>query len=183
MSRLPAVDPATATGRAAELLPAVQAAFGTIPNFAKVMANSPAVLGGYLQLSATFGAGVLPFALRELLAIAVAEANTCTYCLSAHVYVARHVAGVPDGEIAAARRGDGDDPRTRAVLRLALAVNAGRGHVADADFAEARAAGLGDEEIAEIIGNVALNVLTNYYNSATDVEVDFPVVVPGQPLT
>jgi len=40
----------------------------------------------------------------------------------------------------------------------------------------ARAAGLSDSEIAEVVGNVALNVLTNYFNKAADVDIDFPLV-------
>ncbi len=39
-----------------------------------------------------------------------------------------------------------------------------------------RTAGASDEEIAETIGQVALNVLTNFFNKAADVEIDFPVV-------
>lgn len=39
-----------------------------------------------------------------------------------------------------------------------------------------RAAGFSAGEIAEIIADVALNVLTNYLNEATDVDIDFPVV-------
>ena len=31
-----------------------------------------------------------------------------------------------------------------------------------------------------LVGHVALNVLTNYFNKAFDVEVDFPVVEPQQ---
>jgi hypothetical protein len=39
-----------------------------------------------------------------------------------------------------------------------------------------RAAGFRNGEIAEIIAHVAPNVLTNYFNIATDVEIDFPKV-------
>ena len=45
------VEPATATGKAAELLATVQKALGLTPNMTKVMANSPALLQGYLALS------------------------------------------------------------------------------------------------------------------------------------
>jgi hypothetical protein len=42
--------------------------------------------------------------------------------------------------------------------------------------APAPAAGLSDEEIAETIGHVAVNVLTNYFNKAAGVAIDFPAV-------
>jgi hypothetical protein len=40
--------------------------------------------------------------------------------------------------------------------------------------AEVRQAGYGDAEIAEIVGHVPLNVLTNYFNTVAQIEVDFP---------
>ncbi|MDA0660934.1 MAG: hypothetical protein O3C60_19200 [Planctomycetota bacterium] len=44
MQRLNSVNPQIATGRTKELLDTVQQTFGMIPNTARVMANSPAVL-------------------------------------------------------------------------------------------------------------------------------------------
>lgn len=179
MNRLPTVDPATATGPAAALFPAVKAVFGAIPNFAKSMANSPALLKGYLDLFGALSAGVLPYVLREKIALAIAEANACAYCLSAHSYLARNVANLPGREIEAARRATSGDQRTAAALRFAVLVNSTRGNVADAEVAVVRRAGFSDEEIAEIAAHVALNTLTNSFNSLAGVEVDFPVVTPG----
>ncbi len=51
-----------------------------------------------------------------------------------------------------------------------------KGRVSDADFAAVREAEFSDGEIAEIIAHVALNVFTNYFNTAAEVEVDFPKV-------
>jgi hypothetical protein len=51
-----------------------------------------------------------------------------------------------------------------------------RGGVTSADLDAVRAAGWSDADIAEIVGNVAVNVLTNYFNKAADVDVDFPLV-------
>ena len=41
---------------------------------------------------------------------------------------------------------------------------------------ELRDAGYDDGEIVEIISNVALNVLTNFFAKATHVDIDFPEV-------
>ncbi|MDX3757990.1 hypothetical protein [Streptomyces sp. AK02-04a] len=51
MSRLPQIQPAEATGATAEALAEVRAALGAVPNMAKVMANSPALVKGWLALS------------------------------------------------------------------------------------------------------------------------------------
>ncbi|WP_432524901.1 carboxymuconolactone decarboxylase family protein [Kineococcus sp. SYSU DK006] len=176
MSNLPLVDPATATGKAADLLAAVQRGLGVTPNMTKAMANSPALLDGYLALSGALAKGKLKAATRERLALAVAQDNACDYCLSAHTYIAEHAAGLSADDITAAREGDNDDPRTAALLTFATAVNTTRGDVSAADLDAVRAAGAGDEEIAEVIGHVALNVLTNYFNKAAGVDIDFPVV-------
>ncbi|WP_326569369.1 hypothetical protein VSH64_47860 [Amycolatopsis rhabdoformis] len=42
---------------------------------------------------------------------------------------------------------------------------------------KARAEGVTDEEVAEIVGQVALNVLTNYFTVLSGVDIDWPVVV------
>jgi len=61
-----------ATGKARELLEAVQAKLKFAPNMTRVMANSPAVLEAYLSFSAALASG-LPATLREKLALDVGE--------------------------------------------------------------------------------------------------------------
>ena len=176
MSNLPLIDPASAPAPVADLLAAVQRNLGVTPNMTKAMANSQALLGGYLALSGALGKGVLTPAVREQIALAIAQDNGCSYCLSAHSYLAEHVTHLGTDDIAAARRSEATDPKTAALLSLATAVNATRGKVGADDLDDVRAAGGTDEEIAETLGHVALNVLTNYVNNAAGVEIDFPVV-------
>ena len=178
MSKLPQIDPATATGAAAELLAEVQKALGVTPNMTKVMANSPALLKGYLALSGALGAGVIPAPVRERLALATAEANGCEYCLSVHTYVGAQVAHVDADALERARSGESADPHIAALLALSNAVLSGRGAVGDAELEAARRAGVTDAEIGEVVGHIALNVLTNYFNILTQVDNDWPVVTP-----
>ena len=76
--------------------------------------------------------------------------------------------------------GDGVDPSWCGgeVLSFARSILATRGGVSASELAAAREAGLGDAELSEIVGHVAVNVLTNYFNRAFGVDVDFPVVEP-----
>jgi uncharacterized peroxidase-related enzyme len=175
MSRLNAIEPSAATGKAKDLLDAVKAKLGIVPNMTKVMANSPAVLEGYLGFSGALGAGLLDAKTREQLALITAQNNHCDYCLSAHTAIAKMV-GLKPEEIAESRLGHGSSPRATAALKFATRVLDQKGAISDADLAEVRAAGFSDGEVAEIIAHVALNVLTNYFNIATDVEIDFPRV-------
>jgi AhpD family alkylhydroperoxidase len=143
------------------------------------MAQSPRVLEGYLSLSGALSRGLLSPKLQEQIALAVAEANACNYCLSAHTALGRR-AGLSDEQLSTSREGRAADAKANAALRFALAVLERRGGVTDQEFARARDAGFSDAEIAEIIAHVALNVLTNYFNRAAETEIDFPMVTAGQ---
>lgn len=176
MSSLPLVDPQTAPADVAPLLADVHRSLGVTPNMVRAMANSPALLRGYLALSGALAKGRLRPAVREQIALAVAQGNSCDYCLSAHTYLAEHVARLSPQAIESARKADADDSRTAALLRLAAEVNDTRGAISEGLLDATRTAGVSDEEIAETLGLVALNVLTNYFNKAAEVEIDFPHV-------
>ena len=178
MSTLSQIDPATATGRAKELLAEVQSTLGVTPNMTKAMANSPALLQGYLGLSGALSGGVLSAGVRERLAVATAEYNRCSYCLSAHTYIGTNLANVDAEELERARHALSIDPHIDAMLTLSDAIVRGRGVVGDTALQAARDAGVTDAEIAEIVGHIALNVLTNYFNILADVDIDWPVVNP-----
>ncbi|WP_067722872.1 carboxymuconolactone decarboxylase family protein [Nocardia yamanashiensis] len=176
MSRLPLIQPDTASGKAADLLAGVQKALGVTPNMTKAMVNSPAVLEAYLGFSGALGSGALSAGIRERIALLVAEENGCDYCLSAHSYIGANIAKLSIEEIEASRHGDSVDPKAAAVLTFATAVVRTRGGVEEADIKSAQAAGLTDGEITEVIANVALNVFTNYLNKAVETDIDWPVV-------
>lgn len=142
----------------------------------KTMANSSAVLEGYLGLSGALGHGALPPKLREQLALVVSEDNGCGYCRAAHSAIGKMVGLSPEA-IADARHGTSQDTKVQAALKFARAVTQKKGRVSDADLAEVRTAGYNDGEIGEIIAHVALNVFTNYFNETANTEVDFPKVV------
>lgn len=175
MSRLPAIQTENATGKAKELLEGVQAKLKITPNMTRVMANSPAVLQGYLAFSGALAGGTLEPKLRELIAVEVGEQNSCQYCVSAHTAIGK-MTGLSDSEIEAARDAKSASAKNAAALKFAREVVVKKGQLTDADFEGVRKAGFSDGQIAEIIAHVALNVFTNYFNNATEVEVDFPKI-------
>lgn len=119
MSRIETVNPALATGKAKELLDAVQAKLGMTPNLMRVMANSPAVLDAYLKFSGALAVGALTAKERERIALAVGQANSCDYCLSAHTALGK-MSGLTASEILDARRGKADDSKAGAILAFAI---------------------------------------------------------------
>jgi len=52
------------------------------------------------------------------------------------------------------------DARTAALLDLAVAINQSRGRISDQRLVAARAAGIVDAEIIEVVAHVAFNVFT-----------------------
>lgn len=177
MSRIHQITPDSATGNAKELLDAVKGKLGLVPNLTRAMANSPAVLEGYLGLSGALGKGSLSAKNREQIALTVGQANHCDYCLAAHSAIGKMVGLTPD-QILDSRRGTAIDPKADAVIRFARKLVDERGRVSDADVAEVRAAGLNDGGIAEVVANVALNIFTNYFNHVAETDIDFPKVEP-----
>jgi uncharacterized peroxidase-related enzyme len=171
---IPTVEQAPAASR--PLLDVVHKQLGVVPNLMKMVGNSPAALEGYLSLNAALGKGVLPIALRERIALAIAEFNACEYCLAAHSYLAANLAKISATEIASARDGFSNDPKMEAALQFARRVASQRGKIGDRELTTLRAAGFDDAGIVEIVLNVTLNVLTNYINNVAQTDVDFPKV-------
>lgn len=175
MPRIAPIDVPNADAGVQATLSAVKAKIGMVPNLFTTFARSPAVLNGYLALSESLGAGVLTAKQREIIALAVGQVNECQYCLSAHTLMGKG-AGLSAEGIRKAREGGAESDFDAAVAAFARRVADTRGQVANADLAAARSAGLGDAHIIEVIGNVAINVLTNYTNNVALTDIDFPKV-------
>ncbi|WP_454197098.1 carboxymuconolactone decarboxylase family protein [Nocardia sp. Marseille-Q1738] len=175
MSLVPLVERESATGTVKDQLDRIHAAFGTVPAMFRAVANSPAALTSMWASFGAFGGGTLGPALSEQIAVAVANRNSCEYCLAAHTALGGK-AGVSRAALEAAQTGQSDDPRTAALLGFALKLVEERGQVTAEDVQAVRDQGWSDEHIVEVIGQVGLNLFTNYINVALAVPVDFPTV-------
>ena len=144
-------------------------------NIFRGMANSPAVLDGYLKFSGALKRGKLDARMREAIALVVGQTNRCDYCLAAHTMFGKG-AGLDDNAVREARLGRSSDKRMNAVITLAKLLLDKKGNVSDTEIPAARDAGLNDGEIAEVVANVALNIFTNYFNHVNQTEVDLPKV-------
>ncbi|HCS64203.1 MAG TPA: alkylhydroperoxidase [Cellvibrio sp.] len=176
MSRLHIPSVETSPVASVPLLDAVKKQLGVVPNLMKLVGNSPAALEGYLSLNGALAKGSLGTKTGERIALAIAEINRCDYCLSAHTYLAAHVAKLDAAEINANRNGLSNDAKADSAVRFAASVAQQRGHVSTDEVQKVKAAGYSDAEVVEIVLHVALNTLTNYINSVAETEIDFPVV-------
>jgi uncharacterized peroxidase-related enzyme len=175
MPRLTPIDPASATGDAKVLLDGVQKKLGVTPNLIRTFANAPSALKAYLGFGEALAGGRFDAKSREAFALAVAGANDCEYCASAHTAISKSLK-VDDVEIDRRLGGRSADPGLDAALVFARKIVDKRGRVSDDDIATVRAAGHDDGAIAEIVANVAVNIFTNYFNHVAETDVDFPKV-------
>lgn len=173
MARITQVSDDAATPHAATLFTAIKGKLGMVPNLYRVAANQPAVLAGMLGLNEALAGGSFDARTREAIALAVAGANSCDYCASAHAAISAGLKVSPEA-IDAHLGGRSDDPRVAAILRLALAIVQARGLVTDAELTAARDAGLSEADIVETVANVVANIFTNYINHVAETDIDFP---------
>ncbi|MDT0615689.1 carboxymuconolactone decarboxylase family protein [Streptomyces lancefieldiae] len=163
MPRLSRLTPDTAVGASRDLLADLVSRHGQVGDMVATMAHSPAVLGGYLQLSRAMGRAKLDRRISERVSIAVQVLQGCGLCLDAHVGAARAL-GVGEEEIERARAGTSADPAIAAVIALALRVHREPASITDDQVTALREHGFSDRAIADVVGVVALNILTGAFN-------------------
>ncbi|GAA3899258.1 carboxymuconolactone decarboxylase family protein [Halomonas cibimaris] len=176
MSRLPLLSREKADDKSAPALASVQQKLGMLPNFFAGMAHHSGTLNAFLAAQQAMTADSrLSAAQREMLALAVANANGCGYCVSGHTVSAR-AAGVSAEAAMQAQAGKAKTAYDQALLDVALAVLEKRGHLSDEALRAAREAGLDDATLVEIIGLVSVNSLSNWLNNVIRPAIDFPEV-------
>ena len=170
MNRINPLSLEQATADTRPLLEGVQKKIGFLPNVFKTLAHAPAVLAAYLQQSVALGKTSLSAGDKEAIFLATSQVNGCDYCLAAHTLFAGK-AGLSAPDILSARQGE-----LNAYAALARQITDRRGHLSSEQIEAARAAGIDDAKIIEVIAHVASQTLTNYLNNVALTEIDFPAI-------
>ncbi|MEM8709779.1 MAG: carboxymuconolactone decarboxylase family protein [Planctomycetota bacterium] len=173
MSNINALTIDSAPAASQPLLEAVKAKMGKVPNLLGTLAHAPAGLQSYLGLSEALGGGLFSGGEREIIALAIGEANQCDYCLAAHTMIGG-MNGLDSETMQKARAGGLGDAKLEALAALAREITATRGRPSATSLDTFRSAGWTDGHVIELIAHVALNTLTNYVNEALGTEIDFP---------
>jgi uncharacterized peroxidase-related enzyme len=181
MSRIPIPTLEQAPAGSQSMLAELGNQLGTVPNLYRIVATSPSALEAVLDFHDALSKGALDTLTAERIALAVAEANTCDYCLSAQIYRVRKGAMLDDAEITANRNGASNDIKADAAVRFAAKLTRQRGQIGDADVLAVQRAGYSNAEIVEIIAHVAFNSFTNTVNEALQTDIDFPKVGARKP--
>lgn len=167
--RFQALTPETAPAKAKDALAEIAERRGGAGPMTRMMANSPALLRGYLDLSRAGKRVGLDRALSERISLAVQAEVGCAYCIRAHSRAARGL-GIPEAEIEAALEARSPHGRVEALLDFAVGVLRAPAAITDRDVEQLRAIGYSDRDLADVVLLVALNQLTGSFNLVAGLE-------------
>jgi uncharacterized peroxidase-related enzyme len=153
-------------------LRALEQGLGFVPNLAATMAESPALVNGFVDLRKTLAGGELTGVEREIVALAVSLENDCDYCMAAHSTFA--LMQKADREaVSAARQGDEpDDPKLAALYRYARSLVAKKGHVTRELSQALLDAGYTRAALFEVVAQVGHTTLANFAHSISKAPLD-----------
>jgi uncharacterized peroxidase-related enzyme len=153
-------------------LEGLQRGLGFVPNLAAVMAESPTLVTGFVELRQTLAGGELTPVEREIIAIAVSRQNDCSYCMAAHSTFA--LMQKADAEaVSAARAGiEPQDARLAALYTFASALVAKRGHVSPEDVHALLDSGVSPAALLTLVAQVAHTTMANLVHNVADVPLD-----------
>ncbi|CAI8333580.1 MAG: Uncharacterised protein [Hyphomonas sp. TMED17] len=174
MTRLTAASQAQLDANT-DLLKMASAAMGFQANSLRIMARRPAILKGFMALSAAILGpdGLIDARLRQMIAHVTSKAAGCKYCQAHTAHSAVH-RGFSTEKIEALWAFESHplfSPAERAALQLAQAAGSVPNQATDEDFRQLELYYSGDE-IAEIVAVIALFGFLNRWNDtlATDIE-------------
>lgn len=145
---------------------------GFVPNLAATMAESPTLIGGFVDLRKTLAGGELTGVEREIVALAVSFENDCDYCLAAHSAFALMQNAEPDA-VAAARAGDPlADPRLAALYQFARCLVRAKGQVSEDETRALLDAGFSRSALFELVAQAGHTTIANFAHSISNAPID-----------
>jgi uncharacterized peroxidase-related enzyme len=149
-------------------------ALGFVPNLYATYAHSETALENYLNLSNAKTS--LSAKEKEVVNLAVSEANGCIYCLSAHTAIGK-MNGFTDEQILEFRAGHSSfDTKLNSLANLAKNITKNRGKADQEVVNNFFAAGYSKGNLIDTIVLVGDKTISNYIYGTTQIPVDFPAV-------
>lgn len=162
----------TAPALAADGLRQLHAAVGRVPNLAATMAESPALLNGFLALRRLYAQTGFTGVEVQVLALTSAFENACGWCLAFHTSMGLEE-GLAREAVDALRQGEAPaDPRLAALSRFARAMVRNRGTVDEPTRAAFLAAGYTPQQSLDVVMSLAFSLMSNYAAHLTRPAVD-----------
>jgi AhpD family alkylhydroperoxidase len=165
----------SAPARSKPSLLKLKEAVGMVPNLAATMAESPALLEGFVAIRAIYQSGTFSPLEREVLSLTNAVENGCRYCRAIHSTFALKV-GAPAELVRTLREGNPPtDRKLKALADFARAVIRERGNVPAETFQAFLDVGYTKAQALEVILGLANSLIANYAGRFTRPELDEPL--------
>ena len=150
----------------------LHAAVGMIPNLAATMAESPALLHGFLDLRERFAQTGFSGGETQVLALVSAYENRCRYCLAFHTAMALKE-GVPGAAVDLLRDGKAPgEARLAALSEYAREMVQKRGDVGEAGLRAFLAKGFTKQQALDVVMSLAFFQMANYASHVTEPPLD-----------
>jgi AhpD family alkylhydroperoxidase len=137
---------------------------GHLPDAVAKLAESPEMLGGFLQANGLFEASTLDPLAQEVLVMTIATRNGCRVCIAMHTGRLRQL-DADSALITALRNGTPvTDPRLEALRQFTLRVLATTGEVPDDQVEEFLAAGYTRRNALEVVLGIGTYTMSTFAN-------------------
>lgn len=155
------------------LLQAAEEQFGFLPNLLGELAESPAVLEGYLKLNEIVGKTDFTPAEQQLVILAVSIENRCHYCSAVHSFLLKNQINADEQLVEAVRNGTPlADKKLDALVTYTRTAVKKRGFVDEEDLQAFLEAGYTKQHLLEVNLIIALKTISNYTNHIADTPLD-----------
>lgn len=149
--------------------------FGIVPNIFKSMATNPDVLeANWKKFKSTMLMGSIPRTLKEMIGVAISQANNSQYALQVHLH-GLSALGMSE-EVLQTLVSDFDScplpARDKAVIRFGLLAATKPCEITEAQYEELTKLGLDKGEIFEIVATANLFTEVNQYTDSIKLEID-----------
>ncbi|MEQ8465428.1 carboxymuconolactone decarboxylase family protein [Coleofasciculus sp. E1-EBD-02] len=149
--------------------------FGMVPNLFKSMAIRPEFLAAtWHQFRGTILKGTIPRTIKEMIGVAISQANGSDYALKVHLH-SLSALGISE-QVLQMLVSDFDNcplpEREKAVIRFGLLAATKPQQLSDTDYKHLHELGLDQSEIFELIATANVFTAINQYTDAIALEID-----------
>ena len=164
----------TASEQSKPLLEKSLNGFGMIPTLHGVLAESPAALEAYQELTRLFTQTSLDKEEITVVWQTINSEHDCHYCVPAHFAVA-HSMGV-DGSVIDALKNKTDLPseKLKVLKETTLTLVRNRGRINSEDVEKFTQVGYAQQQLIEIVLGISHKVISNYVNHFSETPLDEP---------
>ena len=162
----------TAPEKSKIILKNIEGKLGFVPNVIAEMAESPALLKGFSELSTAATTCSLSPTEVEVVQMTISSINNCTYCLAAHKTMAGKNGVSNDVLDCLCNDTPLNDPKLEALRIFSKTMMARMGWVEENDIAAFINAGYTKAQAMEVLLNLSVAVITNYADHITKTPLD-----------